>query len=136
MVSVVSRHSPRGERAGGCGEANNGSATVGDWAVALNERANSKTGPHNRTTVPNLKQFRMPMRILSGWHDTERGPVQSRLNHKKNKAGMAYRKLRKTYLPRPHPNWFLMASSRRSRSMTKNEHSRSAPPPGDLGGAH
>jgi hypothetical protein len=71
MVSVRSKHSPRGEIAGGCGEANNGSATVGDWAVALNEKANSKTGQHKKTTVPNLKQFPMPMRTLSGWHDTK-----------------------------------------------------------------
>ena len=45
---------------GGVGEANNGSGTAGDWAVAVNEKANVKTEPH-KTIVANLKQFLMPM---------------------------------------------------------------------------
>ena len=48
---------------GGCGEANNGSGTAGDWAVAVNEKANVKTRPHEKTIVANLKQFLMPMGI-------------------------------------------------------------------------
>ena len=46
---------------GGCGEANNGSRTSGDWAVAVNEKANIKTGPHEKTIVASLKQFLMLM---------------------------------------------------------------------------
>jgi hypothetical protein len=46
---------------GGCGEANNGSGTAGDWAVAVNEKANVKIRPHEKTIVENLKQFLMPM---------------------------------------------------------------------------
>ena len=46
---------------GGCGEANNGSGTAGDRAVAVNEKANVKTGPHEKTIVANLKQFLIPV---------------------------------------------------------------------------
>jgi hypothetical protein len=66
---------------------------VGDWAVALNEKANSMTGPHKKATVPNLVQFAVPMRILSGLAQNEgarlleRGPVELRRNHKKKQGG-------------------------------------------------
>ena len=46
---------------GGCEEANNGSGTGGDWAVAVNEKTSIKTGPHDNTIVANLRQFLMPM---------------------------------------------------------------------------
>ena len=46
---------------GGCGEANNGSGTAVDWAVAVNEKTNVKTGPHEKTIVANLKQFLIPV---------------------------------------------------------------------------
>src|SRR4051812_42171815 len=56
MVLVRNRHSPR-ERMGGCGEANSGSATAGDWALAVNEKANIKKEAQEKTSVANLKQF-------------------------------------------------------------------------------
>jgi hypothetical protein len=97
MVLVRSKHSPRGERTGGCGEVNNGSGT--DWAVAVNEKANVKTGPHEKTIVANLKQFLMPMGTTfragasQGAKWSRAGFVQL-LNHTKENLGRAYSRLR------------------------------------------
>ena len=56
---------------GGCGEANNGSETAWDWAVAIEEQASVKTRPHEKMIVSNLKQFFMPMENhFPGWRDT------------------------------------------------------------------
>jgi hypothetical protein len=40
---------------------NNGSGTAGDWAVAVNEKANVKTELHDKAILANLEQFLMPM---------------------------------------------------------------------------
>jgi len=104
MVLVRSRHSPRGEKTGGR-EANNGSGT--DWAVAVNEKANVKTGPHEKTIVAKLKQFLMPMGTTfragtsQGAKSSRAGFVQL-LNHTKENLGRAYSKLPKTHASRDY----------------------------------
>jgi hypothetical protein len=59
MVLVSSKHSPYAEKSRGCGEASNGNGTVGDWAAAVNEKANIKIEPHEKTMAANLEQFLM-----------------------------------------------------------------------------
>jgi len=111
IILVRSRHSPRGERTGGCGEANNGSGT--DWAVAVNEKANVKTEPHEKTIVANLKQFLMPMGTTfragtsQGAKSSRAGFVQL-LNHTKENLGRAYSRLRIAHASRDLP---LLSSS-------------------------
>src|SRR5438105_3112575 len=90
MVLVRSRHSPRGERMGGCGEANNGSETSGDWAVAVNGKA--KVRPHEKTIVASVKQFLMPMGTTFRAGATQRPRLVGRdlfsyPNHTKEKRG-------------------------------------------------
>ena len=81
---------------GGCGEANNGSGTAGDWAAAVNEKANVKTGPHDKTIVANLNQFLMPTGTTFRAGTTQRpktsraGFVQLRLNDTKENVERAY----------------------------------------------
>jgi hypothetical protein len=90
----------------GCGEANNGSGTSGDWAVAVNEKANVKTRPHEKTIVANLKQFLMPMGTTFRAGTTQRpsraGFVQLRLKHTKENVGRAYGRLRMTHASRDY----------------------------------
>ena len=89
----------------GCGEANNRSGTAGDWAVAVDEKANVKTGPHEKTIVANLKQFLMLTRTTfrAETPKTSRaGFVQLRLNPTKENVGRAYSRLRITHASRDY----------------------------------
>jgi hypothetical protein len=85
---------------GGCGEANNGSGT--DWAVAVNEKANVKTGPHEKTIVANLKQFLMPMGTTFRAGTSQGAGFVQLLNHTKENLGRAYSRLRMTHASRDH----------------------------------
>jgi hypothetical protein len=77
MVLFSNKHEPGAEKTCGCGEASNGSETAGDWAAAVNEKANIpnsaniKVGPHDKTMTANLEQF------LMWWHSFRAGTPKS-----------------------------------------------------------
>jgi hypothetical protein len=86
---------------GGCAEENDSSGAAGDWAVAVNE-ATVKSRPYENTIVPNLKQFLISMgtTFRAGTTKAQDGTgktFQFHLNHRGEKVGRAYRKLRMTH---------------------------------------
>jgi len=93
----------------GCGEANIGGGTAGDWAVAVNEKANVRTGTHEKTSVESLKQFLMRMGTTfrtgatKGLETSGGGIDPLPFNDTKENLGRAYRRLRMSHASRYFP---------------------------------